>query len=305
MTASNPELSLNAENDAKFLSLNHSSDDGENIEKSTVSSVGSENNEYRIMKRAFDIFNEKMEFYMSFYTNELTLLTNVLSEYKEKIQLIENVHDKVDQMIERQNGFELKLNSMPETIAGSQSIGHKLDHIEHSLQYLRERIDDLTSNDKQRHFDDQTKFVDQSQTSNANNGEQQLNNCEYKIDHLISFVHNFAELDRLESSDVLTRLGSLQSQLIQFFDVKTETKQRPKHKELDLMHKENVTNTALTNGNSNDIERIDNQKSTNGMKSQLFERRKRRVNICNNYLYLTEIKLSFILEDSKQALRTK
>lgn len=170
MTASNPGLSLNVENDAKLLSLNHSNDDGKNIEKTTVSSVGSDNNEYRSMKRAFDIFNEKMDFYMSFYTNELTLLTKVLSEYKEKIQLVENIHDKVDQMIERQNGFELKLNSMPETIAGSQSIGHKLDHIEHSLQYLRKRIDDLTSNDKQSRFDDHTKLADQSQTSNANNG---------------------------------------------------------------------------------------------------------------------------------------
>lgn len=280
MTASNPELSSNAENDAKLLSLNNSNDNGENIEKTTVSPVGFDNNnEYRSMKRAFDIFNEKMEFYMSFYTNELTLLTTVLSEYKEKIQTVENIHDKVNQIIERQNGFELKLSSMPEKIAGSQSFVHKLDHIEHSLQYLRERIDDLKSNDKQRRFDEQTKWADQSQTSNANNGEQQLNNCEYKIDHLISFVHNFAELDRLESSDVLNRLGNMQSQLIQFFDVKAETMQRPKQNEFDLMHKGKVKNTALENGNFTGKEQMGNGKSTNGMNTQLFERLKRRVNI--------------------------
>lgn len=301
MTALNPELSLNVENDAKLLSLNHGNDDGENIEKTTVSPVGSDNNdnEYRSMKRAFDIFNEKMEFYMSFYTNELTLLTKVLSEYKEKLQTVENIHDKVDQMIERQHEFELKLNSMPEAIAASQSI-HKLDHIDHSLQYLRERIDDLTSNDKQRCSGDQTKWADQSQASNANNGEQQLNNCEYKIDHLISFVHNFAELDRLESSDVLNRLGNMQSQLIQFFDVKEETKQRAKHNELDLMHNKNVTNTSLGNTNATGIKR-----TGNGMTSPLFERLKRRVNNRNNYLCFIENSFSFISEDPKQTLRTK
>lgn len=307
VTASIPELSLNAENDAKLLSINNSNNDKANIEKTTVSTVESDYNEYRSMKRAFDIFNEKMEFYMSFYTNELTLLTKVLSEYKEKIQTIENINDKVDQMIEHQNGFELKLNSMRETIAAGQSIANKLDHIEHSLQYLRERIDDLTANDKQRRFDDQTKLADQSQASNANNGEQQLNNCEYKIDHLISFVHNFAELDRLESGDVLNRLGSLQSQLIQFFDVKAETKQRSKHNELDLMHKMNVTHTALDSRNSTDIKQMANGKSSNGMKSQIFERLKRRVNIRNNYYYLclTDNSFSFISEGSKQTLRTK
>lgn len=257
---------------SKLLAINN--DDNNNGDEKMEKSQ--RDNEYHSMKRAFDIFNDKMEFYMAFYMNELTLLTRVLDDLKGKMQTIEIIHHEVDQLIEHRNIVDQKLASTHETT--TQSFDNRLERMEYSIQYLRVRIDDLVG-DKQRM---PTEHQSKENGSGANNGDQ-LTNCESKIDHLISFVHNFAELDRLESSDVLNRLGNMQSQLIDFFDAKEGTKQRPKHNEAQLM---NVTDTtvisvgvnAITTMNPFNVTSADEVESET-LKNEIvpLQRRKRKV----------------------------
>lgn len=193
----------------------------------------SSDNDYQSMKRAFDTFNEKMDLYMNFYGSEMSFLTTKLNNVKDKLNTLDMLQHEIDQIMNRQNTAEQKLQVIQEAIFGSQSINNKLDRLELSMQRMHVRIDELT--EKQKKFNpqyEQTKPKKQPDDPLAESGEQ-FKNFESKIEQLVGFVHNFAELNRLESTDILNRLGNMQSQLIQFFDVK----------ELIPTNQRNVNNT--------------------------------------------------------------
>lgn len=182
--------------------------------------ASSTDNDYQSMKRAFDTFNEKMDLYMNFYSSEMSFLTSKLNNMKDKLNTLDILHHEIDQVMNRQNTAEQKLQVIQEAIFGSQSINNKLDRLELSMQRMHVRIDELA--EKQKKFNpqnEQTKQKKQADDPPADSDEQ-FKNCESKIEQLVGFVHSFAELNRLESTDILNRLGNMQSQLIQFFDVK-------------------------------------------------------------------------------------
>lgn len=177
--------------------------------------ASSPDNDYQSMKRAFGTFNEKMDSYMNYYGSEMTFLTAKLNNLKDKLNTLEILHHEVDQVMYRQNTAEQKLQVIQESIFGSQSMNIKLDRLEVSIQQLHERIDELM--ETQRKFNSPS--VQTKRNKNMDEDEQSKN-CESKIEQLVGFVHSFAELNRLESADILNRLGNMQSQLIQFFNVK-------------------------------------------------------------------------------------
>lgn len=190
----------------------------ERVKQKTVSSSSpNDDNDYRSMKRAFDTFNGKMDMYMEFYGNEMSFLTTKLNTLKDKLNILEILHHEIDQIVSRQNMAEQKLQAIQEAMFGSQSINSKLDRLELLMLQTLFRLDDLT--EKQRKLtlsSDELKRKNENNDQLSNNDEQ----CESKIEQLVTFVHSFAELNRLESTDILNRLGNMQSQLIQFFDVK-------------------------------------------------------------------------------------
>lgn len=173
-------------------------------------------NDYQSMKRAFDTFNDKMDLYMNFYSNEMSFLTTKLNNVKDKLNTLDTLHHEIDQVTNRQNTAEQKLNEIQEAISGSQSINSKLDQLELSMQQLHVRIDELMEKQRQS----TAPSMQTKQYKPADDPLADSDDCESKIEQLVGFVHSFAELNRLESTDILNRLGNMQSQLIQFFDVK-------------------------------------------------------------------------------------
>lgn len=191
----------------------------EHVEQKTMTYSSLDfNTDYQSMKRAFDIFNGKMDVYMAFNSNEMSFLTNRLNTLKDKLNLLETLHHEVDQIVSRQNMAEQKLQTIQDALLGSQSMNNKLDRLELLMLQTLFRIDDLA--EKQRKL---TPSSDEMRRKNVNDNEQLSSDneqCESKIEQLVAFVYNFAELNRLENTDILNRLGNMQSQLIQFFDVK-------------------------------------------------------------------------------------
>lgn len=188
-------------------------------EKVTVSSP---DNDYQSIRRAFDTFNEKMEIHMNFYGNEMTFLTKKLNTLKDKLNTLEILHHEIDQVMNRQNAADQKLHMIQDALFGSQSITGKLDRLEFSMERMHERIDELQEKQSRLKFTSQTEQTKRIKESDdtLSDSDEQFRNVESKIEQLVAFVHSFAELNRLESTDILNRLGNMQSQLIQFFDVK-------------------------------------------------------------------------------------
>ncbi|XP_031621103.1 angiopoietin-2-like isoform X2 [Contarinia nasturtii] len=191
--------------------------------KQKMTDLTSPDNGYQSMKRAVDTlemtlgsFNEKMERYTNIYGSEMTFLTTKLNNLKDKLNTLEILNHDIDQIMNHQNAAEQKLQVIQEAIFGSQSINGKLDRLEVSVQQLHARIDELVL--EQRKCTTQTNRNKKPDKDTPSENDEQFRNVESKIEQLVGFVHSFAELNRLESSDILNRLGNMQSQLIQFFD---------------------------------------------------------------------------------------
>lgn len=190
--------------------------------------IASSDNGYQSMKRAVDTLditisslNEKMERYMNFYDSDMLFLTTKLNNLKEKLNTLEILNHNIDQLVNRPNTAQQKLQIIQEAIFGSQSINGKLDRLEVSVQQLHARIDELQQ--EQTKFNTQISEMKQNKKQKdepSTDSDEHFRNVESKIEQLVEFVHSFAELNRLESSDILNRLENMQSQLIQFFDAK-------------------------------------------------------------------------------------
>lgn len=203
------------------IEMEKESIDSDAKKKATAPSL---DNDYQSMRRAFDTFNEKMEIHMNFYGSEMSFLITKLNTVKDKLNTIEILHHEIDQVMNRQNTADQKLQLIQEALFGSQSIIGKLDRLEFSMQQLHARIDELQEKQSRLKFTSQTVQTKRKKENDdddlLSDSDEQFRNVESKIEQLIAFVHSFAELNRLESTDILTRLGNMQSQLIQFFDVK-------------------------------------------------------------------------------------
>lgn len=199
----------------KAINVQQTNDDVQ--QKMTATS--SRDNDYRTMKCAFDTFNEKIELFMTFYVNELSFVTTKLNNMNEKLNTLGILQLDIDRIVRQQNMAEQKLHLIQESIFGSQSIGSKLDRLELSMQQLHIRIEELIKQKKLTPSNEPTKRRNDNDEP-LNSDDEQYTNFESKIEQLVAFVHNFAELNRLESTDILNRLGNMQSQLIQFFDAK-------------------------------------------------------------------------------------
>lgn len=202
--------------------------------------TASSDNDYHLMKRAFGTFNEKMDMFMVFHANEMSFLTTKLNTLKDKLNTFETLHHEIDQIASRQNVAEQKLHVIQDAIFGSQSINSKLDRLEVLMQQTHVRIDNLMEKQgKLATSGDETKRKNDIDDQLTNDDEQ----CEAKIEQLVAFVHSFAELNRLENTDILNRLGNMQSQLIQFFDVKETITKIPFNEKTVNESKENEFST--------------------------------------------------------------
>lgn len=175
-------------------------------------------NDYQSLKRAFDTFNGKMDSHMAFYVNEMSFLTTKLNSLKDKFNAVEILHHEIDRVINQQNTLQQKLQTIQDAMFGSQSISGKLDRLELSIQQLHSRFDELM--ERQKQFSSANERIKQNKERGLCGRDEPVSNLETTIEQLVAFVHNFAELNRLENTDILNRLGNMQSQLIQFFDVK-------------------------------------------------------------------------------------
>lgn len=263
------------------------SNDGGQQKMTTVSSR--DDNDYRTMKRAFDTLNEKVELFMTFYVNELSFVTTRMNNMKEKLNTLDILQHEIDQVIRHQNTAEQKLHAIQESIFGSQSIGSKLDRLELSMQQLHVRVDELIKQKKTTPSNEQVKRKNE-QDDPMTSSDEQLTSCESKIEQLVAFVHSFAELNRLESTDILNRLTNMQSQLIQFFDAKETiaTNQINHHRVNDTHEQDSIANeqVSLLNGqnytNSLKYETEANLNSTDCAMGESIEKLTTEINLSDD-----------------------
>lgn len=215
-------------------------------------------NEYLILKRSIENLNEQMDRFNNYYFNEMnnkisTMLANINSvavamrSLQGKTQVLESSHHNIDALIDRMNGIDRKLDQLKQTQDETASIDNKLIEMEHSLNHLHKRID----NSGYESFTN-TIIKEEQNVGGNNNSDSQFSEqnptCETKIDHVISFINSFAEINRLESSDILSRLSSIQTQLISFFDIQN-VGGRPNVPRGEKVNKVEETNTARKTNN--------------------------------------------------------
>lgn len=219
VTSTNAPIPAHTSNDktASILSTSTSS----TRETQTVSDSSlHDNNDYQSMKRAIDSVNAKIDVYMDYQANEMAAHTIKLNSLRDKLNTLDVLQHDIDRMVGRQNVVEQSLQMIRDAMHGTQSINNKLDRLELFMHQIMVRIDDFLTKQWKwttSAFSDEIKRrIDPEPLPNHSESQ-----CEMKIEQLVAFVHSFAELNRLENADILNRLGNMQSQLIQFFDIKS------------------------------------------------------------------------------------
>lgn len=171
--------------------------------------------DYRILKQSMDKLNEQMNRFNEFYINQmnekiaallsdLNSLATTLHSLQEKAHVLESSFQQFDALAHRMNGIDQTLDQ-PKIIQGKNVSIDNTSFDTKNLEQMNRRYNNTNAISEDEHDEEKT-FIDSNPT------------CETKIDHVISFISSFAEINRLESSDILSRLTSIQSQLISFFD---------------------------------------------------------------------------------------
>lgn len=170
---------------------------------------------------------QKIDVNQAIYMNELSSMADViigsfgqsLRELNARMQSLETLSHQIDELTDYKNNVDSKLFRLSENVEATQMLNGRLNDLQHTVNNVRTQVDHIIEKSVQQ--PKRTKKISPS-TGNVDtrqaNGEQNAANCESKIDQVISFVHNFAEINRLESSDILHRLSNMQTQLIHFFD---------------------------------------------------------------------------------------
>lgn len=182
--------------------------------------------------------NEKMESYMA-----MSEITNMLSNFKGKLHTLDVLSHKVNELLDHRNVVNQKLHLIQESLNIIQLNSNHINRLENNVEYILRRVDDAIPQ-RQSSYNQHSslKKSDDNESGAVNSGEQ-IVNCESKIDHLISFVHSFAEINRVESGDILNRLGNMQTQLIQFFDAKGATAKKSSQATIAVETKTPVSST--------------------------------------------------------------
>lgn len=173
---------------------------------------------------------QKIDVNQAIYVNELSSMADViigsfgrsLRELNARMQTLEMLSHQIDELTDYKNNVDTKLFRLSENTEANQMLNVRLNDLQHSVDYVRLQMDHIIEKTVPRPIRT-NKAASMSATvsdveATLASGEQNAANCETKIDQVISFVHNFAEINRLESSDILNRLSNMQTQLIHFFD---------------------------------------------------------------------------------------
>lgn len=177
---------------------------------------------------------QKIDVNQAIYMNELSSMADVITgsfsrslhELNARMQTLDMLSHQIDELTDYKNNVDIKLFRMNDNTETNQMLNVRLNDLQQNVDHLRTQMDHIIERNVQA-----TKRMDNKMSSPSTrdaeivdaeatfaSGEQNAANCESKIDQVISFVHNFAEINRLESSDILNRLSNMQTQLIHFFD---------------------------------------------------------------------------------------
>lgn len=187
-----------------------------------------------LISHVVDDLMQKIDVNQAIYMNELSSMTDViigsfgrsLRELNKRMQTLEMLSHQIDELTDYKNNVDTKLFRLSESTESNQMFHVRLNDLQQNIDYVRSQMDQIIEKTVQ-----QPKRANKMSSMNVAaaaaaidadrtlaSGEQNTANCESKIDQVISFVHNFAEMNRLESSDILNRLNNMQTQLIHFFD---------------------------------------------------------------------------------------
>lgn len=172
---------------------------------------------------------QKIDVNHAIYMNELSTTADVIigsfsrsvRELNARMQTLEMLSHQIDELTDYKNNVDSKLFRLSENTEAEQMLNVRLNDLQQKIDYVRARMDHFNEKMFQQPNGSNkvnTAVADGDMETTLANGEQNAANCESKIDQVISFVHNFAEINRLESTDILNRLGNMQTQLIHFFD---------------------------------------------------------------------------------------
>lgn len=187
-----------------------------------------------LINHVVDGVMQKIDVSQAIYVNELSSMADViigsfgqsLRELNARMQTLEFLSHQIDELTDYKNTVDTKLYRFSEHTEAIQMLNVRMTELQQNIDYVRTQMDQVIERTlrqpKSAHKVASSSSMSAAGVSDAEStlasGEQNAANCESKIDQVISFVHNFAEINRLESSDILNRLSNIQTQLILFFD---------------------------------------------------------------------------------------
>lgn len=168
------------------------------------------------LSKRFDTIDAVLLNELSTLNQRINSVEGSLRHLNERFESLEMISRQIDELADHQNAIDIDLAQLKSTQDINQLINNKINEIKQTVDGLKNHLE-------------QSEYINERNANkNNNNGNDisnvnenivdNIENCESKIDELISFVHNFGEINRLESSDILTRLSNMQTQLIHFFD---------------------------------------------------------------------------------------
>lgn len=191
-----------------------------NVNKKSITNETNHHDNYdelkAIINRTNDNFLQKIDENFAIPLKEIqilnhriTSLARSLQRIDDHLQTLETIAHQIDDIQDNRNNIMEKLYRIIDNQESNQIKTNQLHEIYRSDDNLKSKLNSLIEKWQRRaHIDEITNSID----AETNVG------CESKIDELISFVHNFGEINRLESSDILNRLSNMQTQFIHFFD---------------------------------------------------------------------------------------
>lgn len=181
-----------------------------------------------LINHVVDNVLRKIDVNQAIYVDEVSSMTDAIigsfgrsmRELNARMQTLEVLMHQIDELTDYKNNLDSKLFRLNENAETNHAMMARLNELQRNVDYVRKQVDRLR-------LDQQTKRSnkimpsmppDTTDSTPVHSDGTDVANCEAKIDQVISFVHNFAEISRLESGDILNRLNNMQAQLIHFFD---------------------------------------------------------------------------------------
>lgn len=174
------------------------------------------------LSKRFDTIDAVLLNELSMINNRISTIERSLQHLTDNFESIETMSRQIDELADHRNAIDIDLAQLKSTQDVNQMINSKLIDLQQTVDYLKSHLETIEQQypygRKYDSFERNNQNNIRRMNGNADDDTSNAANCESKIDELISFVHNFGEINRLESSDILTRLSNMQTQLIHFFD---------------------------------------------------------------------------------------